>query len=718
MPPVVGAFTAISGFTIGGVAVGSIALQLAGSVLLSVAAQRLTRRRTRQQDIKRELAEPQSRPPKRFVYGRTRAMGTPAPFRVRRRVLYTCLILNSRPSAGGDLSFVVDGRPTTIQSGDIYDFSGPGARLNIPGFREFSTGSNNPRVWLGLGDQVGPPDEIVDQMPDDFLPTDGWRGLTVLWCRFDAGSNEHRLDRWPNPLPVVEVEADWSKVWDPRDPAQDPDDPATWQWSNNQALCTLDAVLNNPIRRRPRFMVDIDSFKHAADLADEAVSLYWASVADDRWPHDPLTVPRYTANGTLVWSGGELRDQVMPLAEAGGGDLAQVGGLLTYIPPVSRSPDYTITDILEDGGFEFTRLVPGSDLPAAVKVSYVNPDRGWSEADLPAQAVGAGSAQTMDDGILDIPLIFVTEPTQAMRVQEIQRKRIAAQRRLSCTLPPDAIVLGPGSVADWGIPELSRCNVLWRVESINPAAWLQGEGVALKCPVTLAEEPADVDAWNPEIDEIEIATEDYTPPAPERVPPDDLQATTGPGEAAGDVPRIRFSFEPVIGNVVGYEWQWRETGDDYAEGGQINDSVRDGSDRVFGFLVPVVPGTEYQIRARTLYFGAISDWTDVSITAQGPDFDLDPPSDGQAIGGTGQIEVSFLTPNNTAFEAIEFWGSDTDDSGAATLLATIASAANTVRTLVEIDLGDDVTRYYFARSVGPFGAVSDFSASVSATTDP
>lgn len=716
MPPVVASIgsvlTAISSFTIAGIAVGSIALNLAGSLILSAVAQRLTRGNQRatlsQQDIKRELAQPKSRPAKRFIYGRVKAPGTPAPLRVDGDVLYMCLILNSRPSAGSPTIYF-DNREAQVDSGDMLDFTGPGATLApVEAGQSFGEGTDRPRVWLGLGGQTTAPDEIVSDLGGEVLATDGWRGLTVLWVRIPVGPNDTRVDRWPRTPPVIEVEADWSKVWDPRDEAQDPDDPATWTYSNNQALCLLDAILQNPIKRRPRFLVDVDAFSDAADLADESVARFYAGG----------TAPRYTTNGILIWSTGELVDQISPLAEAGGGDLVQIGGQISYAPPVTLSPSYTIDDILEDGGLEFTRLVPGSDLPTAVRASYIAPDRGWQESDIPALAVGSGATQDVEDGIVSLPLSFVTEATQAMRVQKIVRNRLAAQRRLSVTLPPDAIDLTPGAVAAWGISELPKCNGNWRVQSISPSAWLQGDGVALRCPVQLAEEPASVDAWDPEADEFELATETYTPPAPVRVAPTDLTATTGPGVAIGDTPRIRFSFEPVAGNVVGYEWQWRETGGEYAEGGSISASVADSLDRPFGYLTPVVPGTEYQIQVRTLYLGALSDFTSVTITAQGPAYDLDPPSDGQAIGGAGQIEVSFLTPNNVAFEEIEFWGSDTDDSGAAVLLTTIASAANTVRTIAETGLGASETRFYFARSRGPFGSVSAFSASVSATTDP
>lgn len=797
----------IFGIAVGAGTVGGAVLRLGASFLLQAGVQRLARRRIRQQDIKRELADAQSRAVKRSVYGHYMATGTPVRPMERGDVLYCAYVLNSRPSAG-NFTVHFDQREGKVVSGNMFDLSGPGATIEpVDPDQSFGSGADRPRVWICRGEQDGPPLEVLralggsviewdfddvafasvqriditidgvvrswDRLPifgtfiavgdsggftarspsrspftieisredggtaftvdaatcertvfgntvtvtaislgtpagTDLRGSDIGRGLTLIWVRIPRGPNNTWFDRWPSWPPVVEVEGDYALVWDPRDPAQDPDDASTWQWSNNQALCLLDSILNNPIRKRPRWLVDIDAFAASADIADQSVARLY----------EGGTVPRYTANGVLVWRDAEIMDQVAPLAEAGGGDLIQVGGLISYVPPVSSAPVYQIRGFLKDGGFEFTRLRPGSEIPLAVRGSYVNPARGWSEADLPALAVGAGSTQIGDDGVRELPMPFVTEATQGMRLQKIARNRIAAQKGLRLTLPPDAINLVGNSIAQWDIPELPKCAGLWRVVSINPAAWMEDEGVAFRCPVELAEEPPNVDAWNPEVDEFELATEDYTPPAPVRVPPADLTATTGPGVAAGSVPRIRFSFEAVAGNVIGYEWQWREVGGEFAEGGSISENVRDALGRVFGFLVPVLPGVDYQIRVRTIYLGGVSDFSVVTITAQGPDFELDPPSDGQATGGAGQIEVSFLTPNNTAFEAIEFWGSDTDDAGAATLLGDpIASAANTVRTIIEDGLGDGVTRFYFARSRGPFGSVSAFSASVSATTD-
>ena len=157
-------------------------VRLGASLLLNVVAMALMPGAPGQ---KRELQLPMSRPPKRFVYGHNRTYGSPAPWRVKGALLYGCLILNSRPSHGGTIDIYMDKRRVTSRSGDIHDFSGNGAILDvIEDFPTFGAGSlRNPRVWIGLGGQTTPPATFTTEAPEFFQTTDGWQGCTVIWIR-------------------------------------------------------------------------------------------------------------------------------------------------------------------------------------------------------------------------------------------------------------------------------------------------------------------------------------------------------------------------------------------------------------------------------------------------------------------------------------------------------------------------------------------------------
>ncbi|WP_157982362.1 hypothetical protein, partial [Oceanicella sp. SM1341] len=185
------------------VIIAGVITYLAPSVLLSFASTLLVRGRPKAQDVIRELQTPNTLPPYRFVYGHTRVYGTYAPVKVKGRVLYACLILNSRPSAG-PFTIFIDKREVEL-SGDVHDF-GPGGGASA---------TNDPfagylHAWIGRGDQVSPPFDVTDQFPGGFRTSDAWRGRTVLWLRLNAGPNGSRPERWPRLPPEVEVEGDWS----------------------------------------------------------------------------------------------------------------------------------------------------------------------------------------------------------------------------------------------------------------------------------------------------------------------------------------------------------------------------------------------------------------------------------------------------------------------------------------------------------------------------
>jgi hypothetical protein len=76
-------------------------------------------------------------------------------------------------------------------------------------------------------------------------------------------------------IPNYTAKAKLSKVWDPRDDGQDPDDSSTWTWSDNAALVVLDYLWHADGMGLPRALIEtaIDDWKAKADSCDELVPL-------------------------------------------------------------------------------------------------------------------------------------------------------------------------------------------------------------------------------------------------------------------------------------------------------------------------------------------------------------------------------------------------------------------------------------------------------------
>lgn len=600
---------------------GQTVVRLGLSILLNFAASALMAKGAG--DANREFQVPRSRVPKRFVYGRYRMYGTPATWKVKGDYLYGCLIFNSRPSAGGEVRAWLDKRACFgggAAPASVFDFAVGASLEPIEDFPSQRL-ENRPRIWIGLGDQTSPPDQILAEVGPGgseldggdplFLPTDGWTGCTVVWCRFVSDNAGKRSERFPNVPPQLEIEMDWSRVWDPRDASQDPDDPSTWAWSNNQALVLLDSLRMNPIREYTLEHLDLTSFITAADVADELIPLF----------HEGGSEPRYRANGFIVWNGGEIVDQIQPVADAGGGFLYRSGGLVGYAPGIWTEPVVTLSDIEEQGGIDFQVNRPDRELPRWVRVSYVRPQRDWQDTELPIRPVPGVTTGTGEEAVREIKLPFVTSATQAQRLQQIAARRFGMQRRLAFTAFPEAFRVTPGDVVVTAFPgSLAVMNGYWQVETADPAIWLAepDTGVAFRVPLTLVETAENVFEWVPETDEV-LIEDDEPPERPaDRSAPTDLRVETGPGVSFLFDPRFRISWAPARA-ADAYEIQMRVSGETYAVVQIIEREAfeLDENGRIYVFA-PVVAGQVYDVRVRALRYTnrsglpLTSDWAEVT----------------------------------------------------------------------------------------------------------
>lgn len=711
MPQLVTAVSAAASWYAKLGALSQAAIQLAAGAALTAASVAF-QEKPRAPNVKRELGRPNSLPPYRYGYGRVPLYGSPAPFRVRGNRLFGCLLLNSRPSAGGAISIAFDKRALSL-SGDVFDFDGPGAAVTNGAVAGYA------RLWIGLGDQVAPPTEITGEVPDLFETTDAWRGRTVLWLKLNYGGAKDGIKRWPRVPPEIEVEMDWSRVWDPRDVAQDPDDPDTWEWSNNQALVTLDALMTNPIAPYRINQIDLPSWTDAADAADEPVALKAGG-----------TEPRYRANGVIDWSAGELEQAIEPLILAGAGGVTRIGGQLAAIPGIWSAPEVTISDAgIGDDELVVEEMIPGDDIYSGVKTTYVDPGRDWKPADAGVYRVpGAAAADGGVERIRTIDLEMVTSPTQAQRIAKILALQGRMQRQLSPTLPPSAIEAVAGSTITLGLAEpYDFFDGVYEVLSLHPGLDPVGtpDGhLALRIPSVLRATAASVYAWNPATDEQDVLeVVQYDGERLALAMPGVITAVSGSAAALGSggsaQPRIRFSFDPADSDrVTAYSVEYRISGASWQDGGSIDADVRDGSGDVFGFIHPVQVGQSYDLRVRSRAPGDVSDWRVYSgVTALASDVTLSPPSNGSAVGSAGMITVEFRTPNSDDVRGIQIWMNTVNNSSGATILgpSIIYAGPNQYAELEHTGLTAGATRYYWAKTVGPYGAVSAFSSGVSAT---
>lgn len=594
-------------------ALGTALGQIGASILLSKLSQLLAGK-PKPVDQSRELSIPTSLPAKRFAYGRDVLVGgTPAPGHVvignmgGSNLLFCCHILNSRPSTS--ISQVVIDKRNTSFTGDIYDFAGVGA---VP-----ASGAmvGHAKFWLGLGDQSGPPTEIMTEIGDatsvdaaKFWPTDRWTGCTVLWGRYTAGAPSTRAERWPSAPPEVGAIGNFTRVWDPRDGLQDPDDPTTWGVEDNGWLCILDCLRFNPLARWPLSMIDLASFIAAADEAD----LTRARLVGP-------AEPRWRIGGTVAFGAGSvLLDIIAPMVAAVGGDLLIDGDGIAAIPASARTPIMTVTDWLDEAPLVFRARQKSRDVPKAVRANWPQPEAKWASQTLTPAVVPGQTWAGGDDRVEDLPLDLVPFAAQAMQLQQIAARKKALGRELSFTAGPElfahGVQAGDWLDVDFGT-DLAARNGTYQVVEMQPGEWLASEdGVAFRQPVTLRETADSVFDWVAATDEQEV----YIPTVAEYslslAPPSAVVAVAG-------VLAMGFTFTLSPGSATGHEWEYRINGGSWLAGGSIPVAAP-----AAGGVSPAAAGDDYEVRVRAVGAGTASAWVVSNLvvpTATAPRLSLD-----------------------------------------------------------------------------------------------
>jgi hypothetical protein len=341
------------------------------------------------------------------------------------------------------------------------------------------------------------------------------------------------LKNYPRQLPKPSVVGDLSPIWDPRDEAQDREDPDTWAVSSNPVLQLLDylthadrgpaldyATLIEPV---------IDNWMAEADLCDAAVD-----------KADGSTEPRYKSDGWafLTTDPAEVINAILAtcdgwLTESGDGTLALTVGAY-------RDPDITLTDdhIIE---FELQKGLGDEDLVNEVQITYTAPQANWR--DCPAVAYRD------EDSISELGVVR-SQRLQLAWVQSHSQARRLAKRALARHVAP---ARGAITTTLYGLRCLGKRWIAVESSEIADLADAVIEVTRVRIDLASARvmlewtlvDPDEVDAWDPE-------TEEGEPPAYFPVP----ENVTASDAGAGNEINVEFDAvdpaQPWLWYVIDY----------------------------------------------------------------------------------------------------------------------------------------------------------------------
>jgi hypothetical protein len=203
---------------------------------------------------------------------------------------------------------------------------------------------------------------------------------------------------YPQGIPQFQAVARCALVYDPRDGAQSWDDPTTWQYSDNYALCLLDYLVHPDGLALPKVIV-------APALAD------WAARADDCDVQVALADGGTEARFRL-WGGYELSEArktvLQRILDASGGMIVQRndGAPILRLPGWMDPADMvTLTD---EHISTFSTLRPGPDMGERyneIRANVVLRETGFQEDEAqPWRNEAAISAEGLQTKLLDLTM--------------------------------------------------------------------------------------------------------------------------------------------------------------------------------------------------------------------------------------------------------------------------------------------------------------------------
>ena len=552
---------------------------------------------------------------------------------------------------------------------------------------------------------LGTPTQVIPSFDDKWTVDHKGHGLCCSYIKYSDLKQEDQIKVFPSGPPPHRAVLRGAKIYDPRT-AQDPEDEATWAWSDNAALVVLDYMTRLeqgvPVGFGiPFARVDLTSFEAAADICDQEIPIKIEGEvvgAEKRW---------------RAWGAYELtedkKDVLQDLLDTCGGRLVQgPDGKLgltvgadryraededAYTVPAGV-PAATVTLNEADGHIHDWDLNQGKaaiERINEVRATYVSQAWEWAETEAGIQMDQAGQDRNGVESS-QIKLRFVPSESQAQRVarEVLRRGNPTHAGRIRTTL---------AGLDAWGerwihlvIAELD-IDALFEITSMS----------LNQADMTVTMEVSSYDDWWTWTAE----TDEQLPAIPPPESDDDAEIPVPEGVAVSIIHRLYNSQTPVAVGLITWDPPPRSV---YVAKARYRATpsgpwqplpVAQDEDQVETF--PLADGVGYEAQVRFIGpRGAGSDWSaPAAFTAVADPVAPASPTDLTAqadVPTTDDVTVSATAPNDPRHRSLRFYRNDSNTFSGATLIAgPLYCAPLSTQTYVDTPPGAG-DWWYFATS--------------------
>ncbi|WP_227440862.1 phage tail protein [Methylobacterium sp. W2] len=330
------------------------------------------------------------------IYGRAMVGGKRAFWDARNNNLYQIIMIATDRIDGIEQYWIGDRHISTSEG------EAGGATIDYPYFQRI-------QFEAKLGDKNQAASGIIRlAYPEMWTAAHQLNGIAYVACLFLGVKKEEVSIIYPQGYAtVLRFVVRGARVWDTSNSAQDPDNDATWAFSESPALCILDYLRHRDGMRFARSRMDVPSFEAFRAECAEAVAR-----------KDGTLEPRYRIGGTysLLEAPKNVLARMCDTCDAQlvrrpSGLIGIRGG--KYVAPlVNISTKNIVTASVTDG-------VDKLDAYNRMSVSYTDPDNFYGPTELLSRKDEASQARVgqLDTGL---DLVMVPSWTQAARLAKIR----------------------------------------------------------------------------------------------------------------------------------------------------------------------------------------------------------------------------------------------------------------------------------------------------------
>ena len=510
------------------------------------------------------------------------------------------------------------------------------------------------------------------------------RGIAHLAIVFkaDLPTSSDDVSAYPNGLPVVTALVKGKKVYDPRT--------STTAWSDNPALIIRDFLTNTSYGLgEDEVNIDDDRIETAADICDETVTT------------DSST--RYTCNGAWLTSAVPV-DLLSQFVATCAGTVWYAQGKWRLKAGQYTTPVLNLNEDDLRSSLSISTRHSRRDNFNGVRGVFKGPASNYQPTDYPLVTNSSFvAADNNQESLLDLPLPFTDTPGEAQRIANIALERNRSQITLTGAFGLRAFQLEVGDIVTLTNSRLGYTNEIFEV-----VHWAFGVGEDQGLDVNLVLRAITTTAYD-EYADTAFESENTDFPNPNANLTISSLTVSGSGKTLGDgsfLPNAIVSWgAPGNPFVTSYDVEWRQTSEtDYNSTTTPETSIEIG---------PFVDGVQYLIRVRAVTEGGSrGPFVTTNFTGGGDTTAPAAPTGVSASGEFQAIRVEWTNPADLDFSHVEIYEHTSNNSGAATKIAT-STGDHYYRT----NLGLGTTRYYWLKSVDYSGNTSGFSSGVFATSE-